>query len=64
MEQGNNEENVRKMVKSLESDPKLLVVITEIIRSEVFRCDELQQMNHAFYLVIYGWLKLAFRFFQ
>lgn len=21
-------------------------------------------MNHAFYLVIYGWLKLAFRFFQ
>ena len=58
------DEDVKKMTKSLERDAKLLVAITALLRSEVFRCDTLQSMNDAFYLVIYGWLNRAHRFFE
>ena len=59
-----NDGSVQNMVKCLKEEPQLLVAITELLRSEVFRCDDLQPMNDAFYLVIYGWLNKACHFFE
>lgn len=40
-----------------------MTAIRELLGSEVFLSDELQPMNDAFYLVLYGWLIKAFGFF-
>ena len=40
-----------------------MTAIRELLCSEVFLSDELQAMNDAFYLVLYGWLIKAFGFF-
>jgi hypothetical protein len=45
-------------------DSKVLVAITELLRSEVFRCDTLETLQDAFYQTIYGWLNRAHRFFE
>lgn len=52
------------MVDALLNNSQFLVAINELVNSEVYRNDELYQMSPAFYHVLYGWLKLAFRFFD
>ena len=51
------------MKKNLE-DARILVATTDLLRSEAFRSNKLYSMNDAFYLVIYGWLNRAHRFFE
>jgi len=52
------------MTDVLTNKPDYLTALTELLRSEVFVCESLQQLGDAFYLVIYGWLVKAYRFFN
>lgn len=52
------------MTEALQSDPKYLVALTELLCSQVFHSESLQQLSDAFYLVVYGWLVKAYRFFK
>jgi len=58
-----NDNTVQRMTSVLEKDPTCLVAMTELLRSQVFHSVKTQQMTDAFYLVIYGWLVKAYRFF-
>ena len=57
-----SDDNIRGM-KSRVSD-LAMTAIPRLLGSEVFISDELHQMNDAFYLVLYGWLIQAHRFFM
>ena len=57
-----SDDNIRGM-KGRVSD-LAMAAIPRLLREEVFTSDELHQMNDAFYLVLYGWLIQAHRFFM
>jgi len=52
------------MIDCLNKNSQYLVTMTELLGSQVFQNDGLQAMNDAFYLVIYGWLIKAYRFYS
>ena len=64
IEHKKRDEAVEKMRTALCRDSQYVVTLTEVLRSQAFHSESLSSMNEAFYLVIFGWLVKAYRFFE